>query len=196
MSNMFLNALPETVEVDGKAFFIDTDFRTCMIFEKIIMSDEKPEEKLQEALDLFYPSGQPSDFEAAIHEAIFIYKCGETSIQEKTRAKKNGNVALKPQLIYDYEYDAPYIYAAFLSQYGIDLVDIDYLHWWKFQALFKSLESTTKIMEIMSYRAADIRKIKNKEERARIAKLKELYRIPQHMTYEDKVAMAGAAFAF
>lgn len=196
MSNMFLNALPETVEVDGKAFFIDTDFRTMMIFEKIIMENEKPEVKLQNALELLYPDGYPRNLSAAIQEAIFIYKCGETSTQAKTSAKKNGNIELKPQLIYDYEYDAPYIYAAFVSQYGIDLVDIEYLHWWKFQALFKALESTTKIMEIMSYRAADVSKIKNKEEKARITKLKKLYAIPQHYTQEEKIAMAGSAFAF
>ena len=104
---MLLDTLPETVTVDGKVFFIDTDFRTMMIFEKIIMGDEEPEVKLQEALGLLYPEGYAANIEAAMQEAIDIYKCGESQSQEKKSAKWNGNIQLKSDLIFDYEYDAP-----------------------------------------------------------------------------------------
>ena len=194
MSSIILDSLPETVEVDGREFFIDTDFRTCIIFEKLLTERRDDGSIVQDVLALFYPNEIPQNHEQAISEIVNLYRCGNDG--SKTVQRKNGEVVLKPKLIYDYEYDAPYIYAAFLSQYGIDLNAVDYLHWWKFQALFKGLESHTKIVEIMGYRAADTRKIKNKSERERIAKLQRLYAIPQSYTLEDKVAMAGAAFAF
>ena len=194
MRNIILDTLPETVEVDGREFFIDTDFRTCIIFEKVLMSKDSEADLLQNVLTLFYPEGAPQDTEKAIEKIVELYRCGGT--EKSVAGKKNGDVSIKPKLIYDYEYDAPYIYAAFLSQYGIDLNEIEYLHWWKFQALFRGLESHTKIVEIMGYRAADIGKIKNKHERERMAKLQRLYAIPQSFTVEEKVAMAGAAFAF
>ena len=101
---------------------------------------------------------------------------------------------LKNQMIYDYEYDAPYIYGAFLAQYRVDLNDIEFLHWWKFQAMFRSLEDHNKIVKIMGYREAKLGEIKNKSERERIAKMKQIYALPQNLSFEDKVAMAGAAF--
>lgn len=191
--NILLDYLPETVEIGGKEYFVDTDYRTFMIFEKIISSSERSDRKVYDTVFLFYPDEKPTDLPAALDAVLHLYRCGDTA-KKPARVRKNGNVELKPKLIYDYEYDAPYIYAAFLAQYGIDLIDIDYLHWWKFQALFKSLENHNKIVEIMGYRAADLSKIELPRERERIAQMKSLYALPQNLSFEDKVAMAGAAF--
>ena len=191
--NILLDYLPETVEIGCKEYFVDTDYRTFMIFEKIISSSERSDRKVYDTVFLFYPDEKPTDLPAALDAVLHLYRCGDTA-KKPARVRKNGNVELKPKLIYDYEYDAPYIYAAFLAQYGIDLIDIDYLHWWKFQALFKSLENHNKIVEIMGYRAADLSKIELPRERERIAQMKSLYALPQNLSFEDKVAMAGAAF--
>lgn len=50
-----------------------------------------------------------------------------------------------------YEYDGDYIYAAFMQNYKIDLMETG-LHWHKFLALLKGL-SGTMLNEIMGYRA-------------------------------------------
>ena len=191
--NILLHSLPESVMVDGKEFFVDTDFRTFIIFEKILSEPIDAREKVGEIIALFYTDEMPHDIEGAIDAILYLYRCGEEPKKAPAR-KKNGNIELKPKMIYNYEYDAPYIYGAFLTQYKIDLNDIEYLHWWKFQALFKSLEDHNKIVEIMSYRATDLSKIENKKERDRIARLKSIYALPQNLSFEDKVAMAGAAF--
>lgn len=52
----------------------------------------------------------------------------------------------------DYEIDADLIYSAFLGQYGIDLVDVQELHWHKFLALLNGINSSTKLREIIGYR--------------------------------------------
>lgn len=192
-ANMLLDTLPETVTVDGKEFFIDSDFRTTIIFEKIILDDTiSSREKVEDAIELYFIDKVPHGYKEALNAVLDFYRCGEP--QSKKSVKKNGDIELKPKMIYSYEYDAKYIYGAFLEQYGIDLCDIEYLHWWKFQALFQSLKSNTRIVEIMGYRATDLNEIKNKDERKRIARMKQIYDLPTNLTREEKIAMAGAAF--
>lgn len=190
--NILLDDLPEYIDVKGKKYFIDTDFRTCIIFEKLL-NQSNDQDSVETWLDLFYPEERPSDIQAAVDGILYIYCCGKTDMA-KTPPRKNGNVVLRPKMLYDFEIDAPYIFGAYLSQYGIDLNAIEYLHWWKFRSLFRSLNSSNKIVEIMSYRATDLSQIKNKSEQARIAKLQKLYEIPHAMTREEKIAHAGAAF--
>lgn len=86
------------------------------------------------------------------------------------------------------------IYSAFIETYQMDLQEIDYLHWWKFKAMFNSLNKDTKIVEIMGYRAIDLSKIKDKEEKARYRKLKKIYKLPDMRTEAQKEADFGNAF--
>ena len=75
--------------------------------------------------------------------------------------------------VIDYELDADYIYAAFFSQYGIDLCEIEHLHWYKFLALLKGLKNDEKIKEIMSYRCYE----KNSGKKDIYEELKEAWRL-------------------
>lgn len=195
MSNLLLDFLPEFVTLSGREYFVDTDFRTMIILEKIITDSTLDNaDRVHMMIDLVYSYKRPTKIAEAVSGLLYIYNCGKP-LDSAKRSSKNGNIELRPIMIYDFEYDAPYIYGAFLSQYGIDLNDVEYLHWWKFVALFKSLPNTCKICEIMGYRAADPSKIKNAEERQRISKLKKIYDLPQNYSFEEKVAMAGASFA-
>lgn len=170
---------------------MDCNFRSCIILEKVLESNQRNEDKVFDMIDLFFPEERPDDIKGAVNAIYNLYRCGT---KKKTPQKTNGKVVLKDQMIYSYEHDAPYIYSAFLSQYRIDLNEIEFLHWWKFHAMFSSLEKRNKIVEIMGYRAANLNDIKNKSERDRVAKMKRVYALPQNLTFEDKVALAGAAF--
>ena len=193
--NLLMDILPEYVTIGGEEYFIDTNFRAGIIFEKIAFSDMKKEDKVSQLLQVFYTDKIPRDITTAVDKIIKLYSCGvDTKKKTPEKRRKNGNVELKPKMIYDYFHDAPYIYAAFLGNYGIDLNDIDYLHWWKFHALFRGLPSSAKIVEIMGYRGTDLSRIKSKSEQERIARMKEIYALPQEFSFEDKVAMAGMAF--
>ena len=190
--SILLDYLPDTVTVDGKEYPICSNFRESIIFEKVMNdSSLSSREIVETAMELYFLEDRPPDIAKALDAILNFYACGNRRKEESSSPKQKG--ANQPR-IYDYDYDADYIFAAFLTQYGIDLNDIDYMHWWKFQALFKSLENHNKIVEIMGYRSADLGKIKDKHERSRIAKLKTIYAIPENLTFEDKVARAGAAF--
>ena len=193
--NLLMDILPEYVNIDGEDYFLDTNFRNGIIFEKIAFSDIPIKNKVAQLLPIFYTEQMPRNTTVAMETIIGFYSCGvETKKDTAPQRRKNGNVVLKPKMIYDYFHDAPYIYAAFLGNYGIDLNDIEYLHWWKFHALFRGLPSSAKIVEIMGYRGTDLGRIKSKSEQERIARMKEIYALPQELSFEDKVAMAGMAF--
>ena len=52
--------------------------------------------------------------------------------------------------------------------------------------MFEGLKSENKICEIMGYRAVDISKIKDKEEKKRYKKLQREYTLPDDRTEEEK----------
>lgn len=80
--------------------------------------------------------------------------------------------------IFDIEQDAKYIYSSFLSDYKIDLFEVQgKLHWKKFKALLSGLNDESKLNQVIGYRTMEIPKMDehNAKERARIIKLKEVY---------------------
>lgn len=81
-----------------------------------------------------------------------------------------------------------------MDQYGINLQTIPYLHWWEFKALFTGLKEDNLIVKIMGYRAMDLSKIKDKDEKKYYKKLKRLYALPDMRTEEQKEADFGRAF--
>lgn len=196
--NILLDYLPETVNVCGREYSIDTNFRTCIIYEQILADKGlTSKEKVLCTVELFFGEvndEMPTDIEAAFNAIQTIYLCGAVA-KKNTGVKRNGNVVVKKKPVLDYIIDANLIFAAFLTQYGIDLNSIEYLHWWKFQALLNGLERHNKIVEIMEYRAADLGKIKDPKERERIASLQRIYALPDTFTSEEHIANAGMAFA-
>ena len=68
-------------------------------------------------------------------------------------SKKSGS----NKKVFDFKDDEEYIYASFMSCYGIDLyTQQGKLPWKKFIALFKGLTDDTKIKEVMSIRAKEL----------------------------------------
>lgn len=185
MYNILLDILPQHTST-GLA--IRTDFRESIKFE-LLMQDNKLNEvdKLAIALNLYYYE-EPQDIEQAIKEILWFYRCGK---EIKTSQKKE---IKKQKQIYSYEFDADYIYSAFMQQYKIDLNRIKYMHWWKFKALFEGLTEETQIVKIMGYRAMDLSQIKDKEEKKRYKKLQKLYALPDMRTEAQKEADFGSAF--
>lgn len=164
----------------------NSDFRISIMFE-LMMQNPKytKEQKILQALRLFYPDyDQLKDIKKAIDNIIWFYQCGK----ELANSNKKSNTNKQNKQIYSYEFDDMYIYGAFKAQYEIDLQDIGYLHWWKFKAMFDCLKEDSKIVEIMSYRAMDLRKIKDKSEKERYKKLKALYKLPDMRSEEEKEA--------
>ncbi|SHI01393.1 Bacteriophage Gp15 protein [Clostridium collagenovorans DSM 3089] len=183
--NILIDLVPTTVNIDHKQYEINSDFRNAILFELLMQEDEIAElDKTMQALELFYPVC-PKNINEAVEKMLWFYIGGKDD--KNITSKKSGSVN-NINRIYSFDFDDDYIYSAFLDQYGIDLQDIEYLHWWKFKAMFKSLKEDNEIVKIMGYRATDLSKIKDKEQREFYKKMKQIYELPKSRNEVEKIS--------
>lgn len=173
MANIILDVLPETVEIDGAEYRINSDFRISILFELLMQDDEVGKrQKLVQGLQLYYPE-IPHNVTMAVDKMIWFYRCGK-----ETGSGGHGSGSGRAKQIYSFEHDDDYIYAAFLEQYGIDLQDVEELHWWKFRALFRGLSEDTEFVKIMGYRSVKITSKMSKEQREFYKKMQSIHALP------------------
>lgn len=173
MLNLIIDELPNSVSVDGADYYINTDFRIGIMFEQLMLDNSvNQDDKLFHALHLYFGDYIPRNFPAAVDGLLWFYRCGE---DDDLVVKKAHKAAEKR--FYDYDFDAPYIYAAFKEQYGVDLQDAP-LHWWKFRAMFKSLRDDTEFRKIMGYRAVQITSSMTQSQKDFYTKMKQEYALP------------------
>lgn len=179
--NLLIDLLPTSVEIEGIEYDINTDFRTFMMFELLMQDDSVLDsEKGYMALDLFYET-IPPNLSLAVEKIQWFYRCGKDEVKTKGTDSTN-----KTKNIYSFEHDDDYIYSAFLTQYGIDLQDIEDLHWWKFKAMFKSLKEDNKISKIMGYRSMVIDNDMSDEDKKHYREMKQVYALPDLRSEEEK----------
>ena len=182
MINLLLDNIDEVVKSRIKINF-DTNFRIGIAFE-IMMQNPKysMQAKTYQALKLFYPEmNKIKDTKKAIDDIIWFYTCGKSEEETSQKNRKGKN-----KQIYSYEFDNDLIYSAFKNQYNVDLEEIEYLHWWKFKAMFNGLKSDNRIVEIMGYRAMELSKIKDKDMKKHYKQLQEEYKLPDMRSEEEK----------
>ena len=136
--NLAIKGLPNVVEINGSLFSIYTDFRLWMRFE-----NEVVRMKREDKIDVSYLFKNEMPAYCTVYD---LFQFSRPS-SELPRGNDYSDV-----ITIDYEIDSDYIYAAFLSQYGIDLVEVEHLHWHKFLALLKGLKDDEVMKKIMMYR--------------------------------------------
>lgn len=183
--NFIINGYPKAVEIDGMQYPIRYDFKVGMKFDEIRDSSLNDEDKLIEMLKLYYPQ-IPENIKKAIDRMLWFYRCGQdTSENENGRKRYKNRSSEEPA--YCFAQDAPYIHAAFMEQYKIDLSQAE-MHWWEFMALFESLKEDTKMSRIMYYRKVRTSGL-SKDKRAFINEMKKLYRIRDDSSMEKKMSL-------
>lgn len=171
-TNLITGELPKSVLIDGCDYPIRWDYRTWMRFDQIREGGFGDEGKIIRMLQLCYPA-IPENVEEAINKMLWFYRCGhEEEKEENQRYQRRSS----KEPAFSFSQDEPYVYAAFLEQYDIDLTDVQDMHWWKFMSLFESLSEDTKMSKIMYYRKASLSGLP-KERRAFVNEMKKLYRI-------------------
>lgn len=179
--NILIDLLPETVEINNKAYEVNYDFRTLILLNLLLCDPQIDDtDKVKQALILFYPI-IPEDIDIAINKMAWFNRCGKELGYKKTKRAK----APIGKRVLDYEKDADLIYSAFMSQYKLDLQDIDDLHWWKFQSLLNGLNENNRLCEIMKYRSMDLSKITDKEQKKFYKEMQEIYSLDDGFTLEE-----------
>ena len=138
MIDLTKKGLPNAAWINGIPYSIYTDFRLWMRFE-IEVSKLKPGQNID--VSYLFKNRMPSQCDLS---ELFAFS---RPVSELPRLNNHSDV-----IALDYEVDSDYIYSAFMSQYGIDLTEIEELHWHKFLALLKGLKEDEVISKIMSYR--------------------------------------------
>ncbi len=103
--------------------------------------------------------------------------------------KKRPAVRNSPNPILDFEEDGEYIYASFMQDYGIDLIEMQgKLSWRKFIALFDGLSEDTKIKRVMKIRGMELPVFtgKNQKQIQEVMELKSYYALPVRGDGEQK----------
>lgn len=171
---MLYEALPDSVTVAGNAYPIYTDFRDWLkLFDLQEEQAFGQEEKAIMMLSWYKEKPPVMHMQEAL-EALVRFACRKTDIKVNLEKQQKST-----EKILSWNFDAPYIYTAFLSVYGVDLLKIQEMHWHVFLSLFDGLPEDTPIKRRMYYRARNLSAIKDKNERKRIRKIKQAIQIPK-----------------
>lgn len=190
--NLFYEEYPTSIWVEGEEVPILTDFRSYIQMLDMLKDSELTSGEKFHLLQQYFKE-TPSNFNDALEVLLdFVTmkelpKCG---VQEEDDSEE---VQIKRKELYSFSIDYPFIFSAFLQDYGINLREIPYMHWWEFCILFDGLSEDTEIRKRIMYRNTDLNEIKDKDERKRIEKIQRLIRLPG---YEPTDFDIGDAFGW
>lgn len=175
--NFFYEELPDTVNVGGERIKIITDFREYIRLLDMLKDQELDYVQKFVIIQQYFLDDVAVDEEAVSALSGFItMNLNSAEVVEKDGC---GNLQEKPKKnLFSYSIDYPYILSGFLRDYGIDLINIKYMHWWKFRMLFDGLSDDTEIKQRIMYRSVDLSEIKDKEEKKRIKKIQKSIQLP------------------
>ena len=175
MRNLLLESLPSSLEIGGRKYRIDTDFRTWLTLNEALLNKAGQRVIMHHIIKLFRDD-IPSDVDALIAAVGWFLQCGEEVKDEKRRSKR----------IFSYSYDSDYIISAFQEFYSIDLMRTRYMHWWKFNLLLGTISYNCELKESIRYRSINVIKIKDPAERRRIRKIQAQIALPRDEPLSDE----------
>lgn len=171
----FLTDYEENLLVfQGKEYRLDLAYDTVLNVQRMFREQLLDGgEMLVEALRMFgIPEREIRAFPWDTREELL-----NQIFREKIQGRPRPKVGVQKRL-FDFEDDGEYIYASFLADYGIDLINQrGKLPWPRFLALFEGLTNKTKIREVMRIRDMDLPKPngKNQKEIQELMQLKAYY---------------------
>ncbi len=180
--NIITDGLPDFVAVKSVKYKVLTDFRIWMEFDRILhQKDISAKDKIMMimclCLDLKCGIILPEDAMEMMGALSRFYLCGKEGRNEN---------AVKKERAYDFSEDSGLIYSAFLTQYGIDLLSVPYMHWYVFCSLLEGLESSREFVKVMRYRLSEPEKEQNPEKRKYLKRMKAFYALPDTRTESEK----------
>lgn len=176
---------PEYVEVDGKRYKINTDYRVAIQCNQISMQDIDNTEKVMAILFLLFGEEAMRDvehYEQLIDKASYYLNCG----------KENEEATEEPDM--DLVEDFPYIVTSFKSDYNRDITKEE-IHWWDFYYMLFGLSQSEFgnnciLNRIRDLRNLDLNKISDPKDKEKLRKAKEKFALKtkhkKQRTYSDE----------
>lgn len=129
---MIMGRLPKTLDVNGKEYEINTDYRDILdIISAFNDKDLKDNEKAFVCVNLLYKdfnSIPTEDIEKAYESALNFIQCGKKPSKKKS-----------PKVI-NWQKDEQLIFSAINKVAGKEIRDVDYMHWWTFMGYFDTVD--------------------------------------------------------
>lgn len=175
--NKLYDDSPDTLTIGGREYVINSDWRTWVKFEIKLLKNTDIE--FSDIISLIFVDGYPplELQEETTEQILWFYRCG---LPPDSRHSGGSN-----EQIFDYDYDAGYIYSAFVQQYKINLKESK-SHWWEFRWMFLALSPETEFVKIMSYRTIKITSKMPAEQKKHYAQMKKLHKLPLPQSQVEK----------
>lgn len=173
----------EIVLSDGHTYKLHLGYRTVLKwYEMLEDTDISDIDKVDNSFLLFVGDIPNISLE---EEATVV-----NAVQKMITKRPYGNhenIEGKPtanKRFFSYTKDAEAIYASFIYDYGIDLLDCPGMRWDKFQALFNNLSEDSPLMRIVRIRQTDTSNMEG-EQLERIMELQTYYMLDEKDTAEN-----------
>lgn len=173
--------LQNSIDYNGVTYKLNLAFdNVLLVFD--VLKDENIDDlfKVDVVMDLLLT--QPHELEDEQMVELYTLIMETIILQGKKQEVKRdlaGNVIEEDEddkKLYSLEEDAQYIYASFLYDYQIDLIDQQgKMHWFKFNALLASLSDDTMFKRVIDIRQRKPNKHMTSEKKSNLMKLKQLY---------------------
>ena len=158
--------LENKLRYKGKEYKLDLAFDVVLRWYELLEDPEMSSaEKLMTAFRMFLPGVETTDgnfiVEAVEHISKYVAETPYGNYDDETADDTSDEDPIK---YYSYQQDAGIIYASFLQDYGIDLIDQQgKLHWDKFRALLDGLSDKTPFQKVVQIRMTDTSKLEGEE---------------------------------
>lgn len=167
-----------TVVYRGRRYRTHTAYDTVLAVQQLYREEELSDlDKATQALKMFLHHS----FRIRWMKASYRFGLLEEIFEQQIKVGVGHPAPPGHSRLVDFELDGEYIYAAFLQDYGMDLIEQQgKLHWKKFLALFQGLSDDTRIRQIMRIRGMkEPAPTKyNQEQIQQIRELKSYYALP------------------
>lgn len=177
---------PVSLSVNGRAYPILTDFRDVLEYAAHMDPDAGDREIILSVYEMYKRNDlilRTDLFLAALEQLNWFIACGE---RQKSRPS-NSVLGINRNRPFDFGIDGGLIYSAFVQTYEIDLYEVEYMHWWKFNALLADISKDCRFSKVMEYRTIDLKnKSLSKEQKKLYSALQSYYKITEDKSQEEK----------
>lgn len=177
---MLSSKYPEYIETKKRRYKLNTDFRVAVRCFEVINDTSIDDYERNIAITYLLTNEIPFDDLEDVNKLLIKYlQCGESNEQEQGTRDM------------DLLHDEKYIEASFMSDYHMDLSQVEYLHWWQFITLIQGLTNDCILNRVREIRTMDIKDFKGKA-RTKIVKAKEQLALPplkNRLTQEEEDAL-------
>ncbi len=175
-----IDLLPTSLEVAGKLYRINADFRNILLYIYPAFNDDELSdiEKAYVCVKCLFVDDIPMKyFEEAVKKAYWFCDGGDMPKSEPTKIKT-----------LDWEHDAGILFPAVNKVLGFEIRSVEFLHWWTVLGTFGEIDSSGLFASVMSirYKKAHNKPL-DKSEREYVHRNKEMFNL---MSKEDREAVA------